>query len=617
MLLEPPESLQDGRYARRRRVGAGSYGEVWLYRDGSLDRSVAIKFFRRGGLLAGDEEARRLARLRHRNIVPVYDVLTWDEQPLLVMEFVRGATLQEHIAGGRTFPAAAARSWIEQLASALGAIHSARFVHCDFHPGNIIRAQAAGEYLTDTFQATEADDGTETFDIGESGRPIGDDYPVVLDFGVSRLRGDREQPALVAPLYRTPEWPEQDRLSDWYQLGLIAVQLLAGVDLGQLAARDGIMLKPPTHEEKLDNIRRVREVALGASAGIDDPGARRMVRTLLADVDRRRGASAVHEWRTATNGWRAPARRRPSRRLAAGGILTAVVVAGAGTGWALGSPRRAEADQDTVVAGPVRAPLPTAWRRSAGRAPTTIGGRRVAAGTTLTYPRLSGAELEIGLLRPGHPDPAPERLVAGRDPSPARIGSLDGFLFPDATGSSGTAESLFAVPTTAGYVLFGCRAALADFAAFTPVCRGLVGNVAISGADVEKLAPDAAYARFVGGRLKTLDAARRAAAAGLAHRSMAGRASAATAIARAYGAFADTLEARTPKLIDRARDDRLRARLRGAADAYASLAAAAGRHDRAAYIHAAAAVRTAEHGVRTALGALGDGGYDLPAAVAR
>jgi hypothetical protein len=615
MRTEPPESLQDGRYERRRRIGAGSYGDVWAYHDRSLDRAVAIKFFRRGGLLAGDEEARRLARVQHRNIVPIHDVLTWDGQPLLVMELVLGATLQERISAGRVLSADTARSWIGQLASALRAIHGAQFVHCDFHPGNIIQARTTREYHTDVPEEPEAPPGTEAFPFDR--RSGEDDYPVVLDFGVSRLRGDREQPALVAPLYRTPEWPEQDRLGDWYQLGLIAVQLLAGVDLDALVARAGIALRPPTEREKRENILRVREVALAACARIDDPAAQRMVRTLLADVGQRRGSAAVSEWCDAAPAPRRSDRRRGSRRVVSLAVLAAAVPIGVGVGWAAGGPQQAKARSMNVVAGPVRAALPATWRQDASRAPTKIAGRSVTAGAALSYPLLSSARLEFGLLRRGERAPTPERLVAGQRPVPARIGSLDGFRFADAPGPSGTEESVFAVATSAGYVLFRCRAAMADLAAFKPVCRGLIGAVAISGAQVEPPGPDAGYARFLNGRLTTLARARRAAAAGLAHRSMADRQVAAASIARAYDAFSRALATRTLRLVDHARSGGLQDGLGRAATAYDDLAVAARRHDRHAYARAAAAVRAQERRVGRALDDQVAGGYERPSGAPR
>lgn len=607
METEPPRTLQDGRYERRRRIGAGSYGDVWAYHDRSLDRSVAIKLFRRGGLLAADEEARRLARLRHRNIVPIHDVVAWNDQLLLVMELVPGATLQERIAAGVVLPTDTARAWIEQLASALRAIHAAGFVHCDFHPGNIIQARATREYHTDVPDEPEMLESTETFPFDL--RSAQNDYPVVLDFGVSRLRGDREQPALVAPLYRTPEWPEQDRLGDWYQLGLIAVQLLAGVDLDAHVAREGIALRPPSRQEKVDNIARVRKVALTACAQIDDPSARRMVKALLADVSRRRGSSAVVEWSEALAARQRRGRRRGPRRAVVLTMLATAVPIAAGVGWAASDPSPAKARPGTVVAGPVRATLPSSWQESRGKPPARIAGRSVTAGATLSYPLLSNARLDFGLLRHGDRAPAPEQLVTGRRPLPARIGSLDGYRFADAPGPSGTEESVFAVATSAGYVVFRCRAAMADLAAFEPVCQGLISGVDISGAKVESPEPDTGYARFLGDRLATLNRARSSAAAGLAHRSMADRRAAASSIAQAYSAFGSALTSRTLSLVDRARSASLERGLHRAASAYDDLAVAARDHDRGAYARASTAIHGTERGIAHAFGALRAGGY--------
>lgn len=95
-----------GKYRVIRRLGEGGMGAVYLGHDDGIDRDVAIKLLR-----ADDENMRRrfrseaqlAGRLKHANIVTVYDYGEFDSGPYIVMEFVEGRTLsqivdrQEHI----------------------------------------------------------------------------------------------------------------------------------------------------------------------------------------------------------------------------------------------------------------------------------------------------------------------------------------------------------------------------------------------------------------------------------------------------------------------------------------------------------------------------------------
>ena len=325
----------------------------------------------------------------------------------------------------------------------------------------------------------------------------------------------------------------------------------------------------------------------------------------------------MSEWSEACAARRGKARRRQSRRVVSVAALAVAAPLGAGMGWAVSGPTPARARSATVVAGPVRATLPAAWRQGRGKPPAKIAGRSLIAGATLAYPQLGTARLDFGLVRRGTRDPAPEDLVSGQRPAAARIGSLDGFRFADVAGPGGTQDAVFAVATSAGYVVFRCRAAMADLATFAPVCRGLISRVSISGAKVESPGPNTSYARLLNDGLASLKHARHAATAGLAHRSMADRQAAASAITRAYGAFDRALATRTPRFLDRARSTALQTGLRHAAEAYEDLATAARRHDRHAYTLAVAAVRAQERSVGQALDDLRAGGYEPPSGAPR
>src|SRR3712207_3541593 len=97
------ETLVAGRYRVIRALGAGGMGRVWLARDELLCRDVAIKEIvlpfglpeaeREELRLRTLREARAAARLSHPNVVQIYDVQSGDEQPWIVMEYVRSRSL--------------------------------------------------------------------------------------------------------------------------------------------------------------------------------------------------------------------------------------------------------------------------------------------------------------------------------------------------------------------------------------------------------------------------------------------------------------------------------------------------------------------------------------------
>ena len=128
-----------------RHLGTGRMAEVYLARQKPLDRLVAVKVLSRtmgedGTARARFErEAKASASLDHRNAVEVYRFgYLSDGLPFLVMQFVKGGTLEDKLAAEGPLPIPTARRILLEVADALAAAHSHGFVHRDVRPENVL-----------------------------------------------------------------------------------------------------------------------------------------------------------------------------------------------------------------------------------------------------------------------------------------------------------------------------------------------------------------------------------------------------------------------------------------------------------------------------------------------
>ena len=134
-----------GRYEVLRSLGRGSQGSVYLARDPTLDRFVAVK------VLAGTDaelnrmtddgaplEARISSRLKHPNIIPIFDAGEWDVGPYLVFEYVEGQTLAERLKAEGPMSIEAATPLIAAVLEALSVAHAEGILHLDLSPRNLL-----------------------------------------------------------------------------------------------------------------------------------------------------------------------------------------------------------------------------------------------------------------------------------------------------------------------------------------------------------------------------------------------------------------------------------------------------------------------------------------------
>lgn len=214
------EPTLDARYMLERRLGQGGMGVVFQARHIFLKTSHAIKVIL-PDLVGNDpnlttrfrQEALAAAAIRHQNIIAVTDFgVVRGTMPFLVMEFVKGRSLQDILAEEGAMPPARAWEIISAIAAGVGAAHRQNIVHRDLKPLNIM--------LQDDLPVAE---GLKILDFGLAKIKSGELLGSFVQAQTSGLMG--------SPFYMAPEqWSDEepDARADIYSLGIILYQMLAG-----------------------------------------------------------------------------------------------------------------------------------------------------------------------------------------------------------------------------------------------------------------------------------------------------------------------------------------------------------------------------------------------------
>jgi len=154
-----------GRYVIDRVLGQGGMGAVYLAHDPELDRRVAIKLLH-PALSANPEnrtrllrEAQAMARVHHSHVVTVHDVVTWEGQLFVAMEYVEGTTLREWMRTRRSLHQIL--ELFRKAGEGLGAAHAAGLIHRDFKPGNVLIGVDGSVQVSDFGLARSADAAAE------------------------------------------------------------------------------------------------------------------------------------------------------------------------------------------------------------------------------------------------------------------------------------------------------------------------------------------------------------------------------------------------------------------------------------------------------------------------
>jgi hypothetical protein len=193
-----PGELVAGRYRLARPLASGGLGHVWLAVDERLHFSVAVKkCVMPDGLTRAEQavvrtwmvrEARAAARVRHRNVIRILDVLPGDDHPWTVMEYVPSRTLLEVINEvGALPPDEAARIGLAVL-HGLQAAGRAGVRHLDVKPSNVLLADDGRVVLTD-FGPAVTDDGIRA--LSRAGIVLGSPNYVAPERLADRVASDR------------------------------------------------------------------------------------------------------------------------------------------------------------------------------------------------------------------------------------------------------------------------------------------------------------------------------------------------------------------------------------------------------------------------------------------
>jgi serine/threonine protein kinase len=172
--LDPPTAhhavlFEWGHLAVLESIGTGGFGEVFRAYDPMLQREVALKLRRAGNQIAPAagrafiEEARRLAQVRHANVLAVHGAAVHDGRAGIWTDLISGETLAARVQRSGPLSACALLAMLNSLASALAAVHARGIVHGDLTPMNVMcETSSERAVLMDFGGGASLDDRGET-----------------------------------------------------------------------------------------------------------------------------------------------------------------------------------------------------------------------------------------------------------------------------------------------------------------------------------------------------------------------------------------------------------------------------------------------------------------------
>jgi eukaryotic-like serine/threonine-protein kinase len=242
-------TLLSGRYRLEAKLGSGGMSTVYLAKDDTLDRPVAVKVMHREMSEQPEQierfrqEARAVAKISHPNVVAVIDAGEDHGYPYIVFEYVEGETLKQRIARIGALDIQEAIAYAIEIARGLTIAHARNMVHRDIKPQNVL--------------------------IDDEGRAK------LTDFGISR---QLEQDGMTATgrVLGTTDYvaPEQamgrpvDPRSDVYSLGVVLYEMLVGQVPFHADSQVGVAMKH-VNEDLPDVQRRRPEVSAAVALVVE------------------------------------------------------------------------------------------------------------------------------------------------------------------------------------------------------------------------------------------------------------------------------------------------------------------------------------------------------------
>ena len=191
------------------RIGEGGMATVYMARQQSMNRSVALKMLPRQYLKDDtylqrfEREVKIVSQLEHRNIVPVYNYGEYEGQPYIAMRYMPAGSVDDLLQKGPLSPERIL-DILQQIAPALDYAHSKDVLHRDLKPSNVLMDDGGGAFIT--------------------------------DFGIARVLGEQgtgitTQGVVGTPAYMSPEQAQgkdMDGRSDVYSLGIMLFEMATG-----------------------------------------------------------------------------------------------------------------------------------------------------------------------------------------------------------------------------------------------------------------------------------------------------------------------------------------------------------------------------------------------------
>jgi serine/threonine protein kinase/formylglycine-generating enzyme required for sulfatase activity len=222
---------------RAKLLGKGAWGEVYIGKQISLNRPVAIKLLKKELTADPDfvrrfrREAECLAKLAEEHIIQVYSAGEYQGSHYFIMEYVQGTPLSKLIEQKRKFSAEEITHVAESVAKALKSAWSspAQIVHRDIKPANIMVSFSSSIIAPSPQQNKSADLFITALNLKET-------QIKVMDFGLAKLARADQEATLLGTVIGTPKYisPEQgmgnpaDIRSDIYSLGIVLYEMSTG-----------------------------------------------------------------------------------------------------------------------------------------------------------------------------------------------------------------------------------------------------------------------------------------------------------------------------------------------------------------------------------------------------